>query len=997
MYGLCAFLLYIRKDTVMKEKKKKRKGLRILIAVLWALLVALVIGYCVTLYADGKDPDGEKGKFTLFAKPDETQKLEEIAESYEEVSYDSKDSVLYINNELIVLAKLDAELSDIEAIAEKYNAEISDIMEDIGVYQLRFSDSKSLKKLESLANDISAEELIEKAYVNPVIIFESEGDETDSDETDEIELPDPVYPDDPWDNVNWNIKVPRGDNWGLEAINAPAAWGFLSELSTSRVGLIDTLPDLDHEDLNVAGAYWSLYDEDSNDWTVYDMTLQDVEPDNHGTHVAGTMGATWNNIGISGILGNNSEIYYSKAYNAKGGNPYAYDTAYTFVKSISVLLEHDVTAINISLNTNRVRGFAASQGDKDAIESLQREADIAGAMLERIVSQRQKSGKSDFVICVAAGNTNGNYFLPDENADYGYKMYSSRKSGALKGGVNGTKYSQAKYNNFLNLISNEEVANRIIVVGAVQIDNDNSTKSSTRYKYTAFSCTGDRVDIAAPGSNIYSCVQNTYDYMNGTSMATPHVTAAAGMLFAANPELTGPEVKKLLVASASGRYYFDNGNCGLLDLATAVGMAIETRDTSVNRVIGTGGGGLDLCFLVDTTGSMEDDIDNAKANMIHILASLAEKTDDYRVAIVDYRDFSDRTSDYRDYPAMTQLKFTSNDDEIINAINSLTLGHGGDVEETVYSGFAEALKLDWRATSSKVIIILGDAPPLDPEPVTGYTYESIVKALYNADIKIDVEDSDDVTIGDAGESLIKIYGIGTEATDSAEEFFDKISSATGGAYKGVDDAASVSDAIVDSIEEIELEPVQSVKLDFGKDFSNETVKLYRGSEYLFSFELDEDGYAKLENMKLDKYKWEISRLHRNGEFKVREGKSKVSVEIDDAPWYSFAYVLWERERTETFVYTGAGLLVLILVLTLTNIILGAVDRSRQSKAETAAAAPVQVQAPAPTVQQPVAPVSEPKKEPTVSEAEKPKKKFCYACGTQLDADAKFCHNCGTHL
>lgn len=985
----------------MKEKKKKRKGLRIFIAVLWALLTALVIGYCFTLYADGKDSDEGKGKFTLFGKPDESQQLEEIADNYEEVSYDSKDSVLYINNELIVLAKLDADASDIEAIANKYDAEISDVMEDIGVYQLRFSDSESLKKLESIANDISEEELIEKAYVNPVIIFESEeidGDETDAEESDEIELPDPVYPDDPWDDVNWNIDVPRGDNWGLEAINAPTAWGFLSELSTSRVGLIDSLPDLDHEDLTIAGAYWSLYDVDRNIWTVYDLTKENVTPEDHGTHVAGTMGATWNNVGISGILGNNSEIYYSKAYNSKDGTAYVdYDTAYTFVKSISVLLENDVTAINISLNTSRVRGFAASQGDKDAIESLQREADIAGAMLERIISQRKESGKSDFVICVAAGNSNGNYFLPDENADYGYVMYNYAKYGALKGGVNGTKYSQAKYNNFLNLIANDEVANRIIVVGAVQIDSDNSTKSETRYKYTAFSCTGDRVDIAAPGSDIYSCTVDNYDYMNGTSMATPHVTAAAGMLFAANPDLTGPEVKKILVASASGRYYFDNGNCGLLDLATAVGMAIETKDTSVNRVIGTGGGGLDLCFLVDTTGSMSDDIDNAKKNMIHILESLAEKTDDYRVAIVDYRDFSDRSGASYDYPAMTQLKFTNNNDDITAAINSLTLGNGGDTPETVYSGFAEALKLDWRATSSKVIIVLGDAPPLDPEPVTGYTYESIVKALYNADIKINVDESDDITIGDAAESLIKIYGIGTEATYDAAEFFDKISSATGGTYKGVEDAGSVSDAIVDSIEEIELEPVQSVKLDFGKDFSNETVKLYCGSEYLFSFNLDDDGYAKLDNMKIDKYNWEISRLHRSGEFKVREGKSKVSIEADDAPWYSFVYVLWERERTETFAYTGAGLLVLIVVLTVVNVILGAVDRSRQSKAEEAPVITVQIQAPAPAVEQPSVTVNEPEKEPTVCDAEQPKKKFCYACGTQLDSDAKFCHNCGAHM
>ncbi len=985
----------------MKEKKKKRKGLRIFIAVLWTMLIALVIGYCVTLYADGNDSDGGKGKFTLFGKPEESQKLEEIADSYEEVSYDSKDSVLYINNELIVLAKLDTDVSDIEAIANKYNAEISDVMDDIGVYQFRFSDSESLKKLESLANEISEEEPVEKAYVNPVIIFESEdieGDETDTDDDSEIEFPDPVYPDDPWDDVNWNVNVPRGDNWGLEAINAPTAWGYLSELSTSRVGLIDTFPNLDHEDLTIAGAYWTLYDIDDRVWTTYDMTEQNIEPDDHGTHVSGTMGATWNDVGISGILGNNSEIYYSKAYNSKNGTAYAdYDTAYTFVKSISVLLEKDVTAINISLNTSRIRGFAASQGDKDAIESLQREAELAGDMLERLILQRESAGKSDFVICVAAGNSNGNYFVPDEDADYGYLMYNSPKYGSLQGGVNGTKYSEAKYNNFLNFITNDEVANRIIVVGAVQVDNAKSTKSETRYKYTSFSCTGDRVDIAAPGYDIYSCTVKSYDYFNGTSMATPHVTAAAGMLFAANPDLTGPEVKKILVASASGRYYFDNGDCGLLDLATAVGMAIETRDSSVNRVIGTGGGGLDLCFLVDTTGSMNDDIDNAKANMIHILASLAEKTDDYRVALVDYRDFADRSNDSGDYPAMIQLNFTNNDEDIINAINSLTLGNGGDTPETVYSGFAEALKLNWRATSSKVIIVLGDAPPLDPEPVTGYTYESIVKALYNADIKIDVDSSDDITIGDAAESLIKIYGIGTEATYDAAEFFDKISSATGGTYKGVEDAESVSDAIVDSIEEIELEPVQSVKLDFGKEFSNETVELYCGNDYLFSFKLDDDGYAKLENMKLDKYKWEISRLHRNGEFKVREGKSKVSVEIADASWYSFIYVLWERERTETFVYTGAGLLALILVLTLINVILGAVDRSRQGNTDEVPVVTVQIQTPAPIAEQSVVTVKEPEKEQTVSDSEQPKKKFCYACGTQLDADAKFCHNCGTHL
>lgn len=923
----------------MKEKKKKRRGLRAFIAILWVLLIALVVGYCVLLYVDGQTSP-EKQEMMFFGSEESAVTLNDVAEEYAEVSYDEGDSVLYINNEIIVLADIDADLADIEDIAIKYGAEISDTMEDLGIYQLRLADSASLDALDELAAQIAEEEGIETAYVNPVIIFETDA-EVDGTEV-AVELPEPVYPEDPWDDVDWNIETPGGDNWGLEAINAPTAWGYLSELETSRVGLIDLMPHLDHEDITFTGAYYSFYDLEQKKW--YD---QEIDPSvyspssSHGTHVAGTMGAAWNDKGISGVLGNNSEVYYSRAYNVEGGSVVAdYDTAYTFVKAISVLLEHDVTAINISMNTSRVRGFAASQGDKDAIESLEREADIASAMLERIIAERREAGRPDFVVCVAAGNSNGNYFMPDEDADYGYVMLDSYQRGSLRGGVN-ANYSEAKYNNFLNLIDNEEVAGRIIVVGAVGIDEDASAKKDTVYEYTYFSCTGERVDIAAPGDTIYSCVDEdgkSYAYYNGTSMATPHVTAAAGMLFASNPELSGPEVKKILVASASGRYYYDDGNCGLLDLANAVRMGIESRDSSVNRVIGAGGGGLDLCFLVDTTGSMSDDIENAKENMIYILETLGEKTDDYRVALVDYRDFADRTWDDGDYPAKTQLNFTNDKDSIINAINGLTLGNGGDYEETVYSGFAEVLTLDWRATSSKVIIVLGDAPPLDPEPETGYTYASIVEALYNADVMVDVDSSDDVALGDAEESLIKIYSIGTEAGSDAADFFESISSATGGSYTGVEDATGVSDAIVDSIEQIELEPVQTVKVSFGEEFSGEKVDLYYDGDYQFSFELDEDGDIKLEDMKIDSYEWEIDRLHRDGEFKVREGKSKATAEVNEGPWYSFVYVLWERQRNETFFYAGAGLLVLILFFTMINLILGIVDNSRRKKEEAAAAA-----------------------------------------------------------
>ncbi len=59
------------------------------------------------------------------------------------------------------------------------------------------------------------------------------------------------------------------------------------------------------------------------------------------------------------------------------------------------------------------------------------------------------------------------------------------------------------------------------------------------------------VDIGAPGVSILSTTPgNTYQYFNGTSMATPHVAGAAALILSANPGLTDLEVKQLLFDGA---------------------------------------------------------------------------------------------------------------------------------------------------------------------------------------------------------------------------------------------------------------------------------------------------------------------------------------------------------------------------------------------------------------------------------------------------------------
>ncbi|MDP6545297.1 MAG: S8 family serine peptidase [Phycisphaerae bacterium] len=57
------------------------------------------------------------------------------------------------------------------------------------------------------------------------------------------------------------------------------------------------------------------------------------------------------------------------------------------------------------------------------------------------------------------------------------------------------------------------------------------------------------VDLGAPGVSIYSSIPgDAYDWFNGTSMATPHVTGVAGLLAASEPGVTAGEIKDAILA-----------------------------------------------------------------------------------------------------------------------------------------------------------------------------------------------------------------------------------------------------------------------------------------------------------------------------------------------------------------------------------------------------------------------------------------------------------------
>lgn len=93
-------------------------------------------------------------------------------------------------------------------------------------------------------------------------------------------------------------------------------------------------------------------------------------------------------------------------------------------------------------------------------------------------------------------------------------------------------------------------------VSVIALKNDGTSKAD-------FSNYGNDKDISAPGSSIFSTVNGgDWDYMSGTSMASPVVAGVAALLYAYDSSLTVDEVKNALYSTATNlgsSYYFGAG------------------------------------------------------------------------------------------------------------------------------------------------------------------------------------------------------------------------------------------------------------------------------------------------------------------------------------------------------------------------------------------------------------------------------------------------------
>ena len=117
---------------------------------------------------------------------------------------------------------------------------------------------------------------------------------------------------------------------------------------------------------------------------------------------------------------------------------------------------------------------------------------------------------------------------------------------------------------------------------------------------------------------------------------------------------------------------------------------------------------VDLALVVDTTGSMGDELEYLKVELEHLFSMLDEQYDnlDLRWGLVLYRDTHD------DYTTRA-FDFSAEFSTFAGHLRNQTATGGGDFPEAVDEAFVRAGQLSWRdaAAAGRVLVHVADAPP----------------------------------------------------------------------------------------------------------------------------------------------------------------------------------------------------------------------------------------------------------------------------------------------
>ena len=316
--------------------------------------------------------------------------------------------------------------------------------------------------------------------------------------------------------------------WHVDKVNAPAVWNYNGSTGYNGNGVIVAVVDsgVDYTHVDIAGSMWDGGSEFP--YHGYDCVNNDNNPMDehcHGTHVAGII-AGQGNAGTQTGIAPGAKIMAVRVLDESG-----YGSDEQVVSGIEFAMDHGANIINLSLGDAEV-GSVAFYRD---LFSTVKEAGV--------------------VASVAAGN--------DGESQYAYPIPNNVE-------CPGNCPPPWLHPDQVNLISGGTTA--VISVGATDANDSHCSFSSVGPVTWAYGANigdyndypyqnGDatqpgliRPDISAPGKNVTSLNYQTgtgYVAYDGTSMATPCVSAVLALLLQADPELTPANLDSIIELTAT--------------------------------------------------------------------------------------------------------------------------------------------------------------------------------------------------------------------------------------------------------------------------------------------------------------------------------------------------------------------------------------------------------------------------------------------------------------
>ena len=144
----------------------------------------------------------------------------------------------------------------------------------------------------------------------------------------------------------------------------------------------------------------------------------------------------------------------------------------------------------------------------------------------------------------------------------------------------------------------------------------------------------------------------------------------------------------------------------------------ETIVADILEVLEEEGAPLDVVFAIDATGSMKDDIETLKKDLLPALIEHFKDIESVRFGLLFYRDYGD-SFNYKGLPVKV-FGFTENLQAFNKNLNSIKImgKEGGDIPEAVYEAIYSGVEFyNWRSGDkvNRQIILIGDAEP-HPKP-----------------------------------------------------------------------------------------------------------------------------------------------------------------------------------------------------------------------------------------------------------------------------------------